>query len=200
MQTMMNPGIPRVIARKEGRALLNPEYKTLYHRRALAAGPVTAQTLLFFRDFTAATALDTNMTVPGQIPKPYEFSCFGVSLFVDQGTIAADWHRLLNESVFFLRLSDKDKLQEPLHMIPSAGGLTGFADGIVAPAPAVTEMVNGLPMPTNFFPVSVQGRPVHFASGQTFQATIQTFNAVAFTAAINLFVHLHGIYYIPMGS
>jgi len=193
MQTMLNPSIPRVIKRKEGRAILNPEYKTLYHRRMFAAA--TAQTLVFFRDFVATTAIDTNMSISGMLASPHEFSLYGISCFIDQGTINTDWHILLNQTVLFFRLSEKDKLQEPLHMIPSSGGLHGFSSGAVA---AITEMGNGVPMPLNYFPLSVYGKPVHISSNQVFQVTLQSFNAVAFTGTPFAFVHLHGVQYTPI--
>lgn len=193
MQTMKQPGIPRVIKYREGTPMMNPQRQTLYHRRQFAAA--TAQTLTFFRDFTATTALDTNMTTPAMLPSPYAFSCYGISFFVDQGVVNTDWHKLLNETVIFFKLSGKDKLQIPLHMVPSAGGLYGISDAAAAP---IFEAQNGMPMPTNFLPLDVQGRPVHIVSQQDFQVNVQTFNSAAFSAAFYGFCHLHGIYYIPV--
>lgn len=182
----MMPGNRRAAKYEPGRPVLEYLRQHLYDRKRLTAG--TAQQVTFFKTFLGGTLRDTNMTSDGSLAAPHTMDVFGISLFVQQGTAAADLEYLLNESYFEFKISSRPYLQTMTHMLPSGGGLYGFAT-----ANNIFEAQNGIPSPLVYYPVDLEGEPLHLPSQQDFSAILTTVNTVAFTDTIDLWCVLHGI-------
>lgn len=183
---MAMPGNRRAAKYDPGIPVLEYLRQHVYDRKRLTAA--TAQSVTFFKTFLGGTLRDTNMTSDGSLASPHTLDVFGMSLFVQQGTAAADLERLMNESYLEFKISSRPYLQTMTHMLPASGGLYG-----VTTANATTELQNGLPSPLVYLPLDLEGEPLHIPSQQDFQAQLTTVNTVAFTATIDLWCVLHGI-------
>jgi len=187
----MMPGNRRAAKYEPGRPVLEYLRQPLYDRKQLAAAGV--QTLVFFRTALGGTLRDTNLNNAGSLPAPHTFDAFGISLFVQQGTVAADLELLLNQSFISFKISEKPYLNVMTHMLPASGGLYGFAT-----ANNIFEAQNGIPSPLVYLPLDLEGEPLHLPSQQDFQVELTTTNTAAnFSATIDLWCILHGIYGRP---
>jgi len=188
---MAMPGNRRAAKYDPGRPVLEYIRNPLYDRKQIASGSA-AQSLTFFRTFLGGTFRDTNMTADGSLAAPHTYDAFGLSIFVQQGTTAADLELLMNFGVFQFSMSDKPYLTCMMHQIPAAAGLHGFASTTVT-ATTIFEAQNGYPLPTGYMPLDLEGSPLHIPSQQNFQGVLTLSNAATFSDDIDLWCVLHGI-------
>jgi len=131
------------------------------------------------------------------LPTPQAFSVYGISCFVEQGIPEADLVKLINEASVEFKLSNKPYLQAPFHQIPAAGGLSGFASTTKNDT-TIFQAQNGMPSPTLFLPLDIEGDPIHLVSQQDFVVVLTTHNTAAFSQAFYVTFHLVGVLYRPV--
>lgn len=185
----------RTVKYNEGNAYVEMIRQDLYDRKQLAA--TTSQTVLFFKNLSGSSLLDTNMTTDGMLPTPQAFSCYGISCFVEQGIPEADMVNLINNGAIEFKMSNKPYLQAPFHQIPAAGGLAGFAS-TTANNTTIFQAQNGGTQPFCYLPLDIEGEAIHLVSQQDFSVVLTTHNSIAFTKTIYLTMHLVGVLYRPV--
>lgn len=186
-----------IVAKKQddGKAYLEMKNQPIYDRKLIAVDQ--AQTIYFFKDFASGyTALDTNLTSPGQVGNPHEFYMYGMSMHIAQGTTVADIQKLYNYSYVKLEISGREQLKMPLHMLPDLGGMGG---AIATTKNDVSHVAisNGIPMQEGYYPVSVANQPIKIRSMESFHAELIIAAPSAFSATIYATAYLHGIFGQP---
>lgn len=189
MSQQYMPGNRRAVKYEPGNPILEYVRQPVWDRKRITAAATTAS-LTFFKTFLGGTLRDTNMTSDGSFAAPHTYDAFGLSMFIQQGTVAADLQILMNESFLELRLSSKPYLQAMGFMMPAAGGLYGFTTAVNQ-----FQAQNGLPGPSVYLPLDLEGLPLHLPSQQDFNALLTVANtaAVAFSANVDIWMVLHGI-------
>lgn len=193
---MDRPEGRRVVKYDDRNAYVELVNQPLYDRKQVVAS--ATQNILFFKNLSGSTLLDTNLTVDGMLPTPQAFSCYGLAAFVQQGVPEADLVKLVNESSIEFRLSNKPYLQCPFHLVPSPGGLRGFAalDAQAAPT-SIFQAQNGAGF-LGFLPLDIDGDPIHLVSQQDFVCVLSTHNSAAFSTAFYVTMYLMGVLYRPV--
>jgi hypothetical protein len=155
---------------------------------------VAGQTIQFFKNLASATPLDTNMPNDGFLPEPQVFDIFGMAFYVEQGLNEADLVNFYNNVIFQFFMSGKDYLYVPAHMVPSGGGLTGFAalDNLAA-ATTIFQAVNCVPSPQVKLNMDIDGIPLPLVSQQNWFGQAQALNTVAFTGTFYGTMKLLGV-------
>ena len=184
------PGNRRAPKYNPGTPVLEYVREPLYDRKQV--GVAAAQQLTYFKTFLGGTLRDTNMTADGSIAAPGTFDVFGISFFAAQGTPVADLAQLYNSAYIEFFMSSKPYLQTMMFLIPSSGGLTGFASTTVA-ATTISQANNGVPSPMVYLPLDIEGEPLHIPSQQDFRAVITIQAPGVFSAIFDTWCVLHGI-------
>jgi hypothetical protein len=196
-------------------AILRPLQQPLYDTELTTAAGTPNMIQFFQRQLgqtTAAGALvktlaETNLSQPGQLANPLEFSLFGFTLatapvpggvFVTQ----ADFADIYSASVFtFLYTGNRVYLQIPLNRIPQGVKPEGFSamDNMGAPAER-TQIGNGVGHISNFYKFTIGRSALRIRPTESFQVRLDwpTAAPTILAAGIRLQVHLLGLQWTPL--
>lgn len=198
-------------------AILRPLQQPLYDTELTTAAGTPNMIQLFQRQLgqtTAAGALvktlaETNLSQPGQLANPLEFSVFGFTFntapapgtaFVTQ----ADWADIYGASVFtFLYTGNRVYLQIPLNRIPQGVKPEGFSGGgplAGGAQPERTQIGNGVGHISNFYKFTIGRSALRIRPTESFQCRLDwpTAAPTIVAANIRLQVHLLGLQWTPL--
>jgi len=176
-----------LLSEPESQVAVEELNQPLYYRRLIAV--TASQDVTFFRDtITSSTSIDTNMEVPGQLPKHNSFDLWGISMAVAFGLPYADFIKFYNSSYFIFRVSKRVKIEGPLIMLPSVVGARGFAT-----TTAVESYSNGEAHPTAYLPLNIGKSPIKLDSQQNFYLQLVIAAGSVFSATFYAWIFLHGV-------
>lgn len=182
----------RQVKREKGLPLLEA-VKWIYHNQQTIASSSTDQVVTFFGG-SVSNDLVGNLKTQGQLAKPNEFFLHGISVHVPNNAAIADVENLYNSAVARLRISGKEYVNQKLHFVPSAGGLTGYGYGDGAASAVTKNMVtNCTPSANGYYNLAIGASPLHIVDQESFEAELQLFGASSFSANLNVIFALHGI-------
>ena len=175
----------RILAPEEGRPALELARYPLFSRKEVATS--ASQTIQLFKNLGSADPSDTNMPNDGFLAHPMVYDVFGLALFVEQGISEADLVKFYNNTILKFYVSSKDYIHVPIHMVPSGGGLTGFAaTGDTATPTTIFHATNCIPSPDVYLPIDIEGIPLHLLPQQNFFMEVKTFASSDFSATFKI--------------
>jgi len=183
-------------------AILRPLQQPLYDTENLPIGaPVGAQEIAFFQRQlgqtmalvpagAAKTESETNLTQPGQLPNPQEFSVFGFNMSVPAGVVLADFLAIYLASVFqFLYTGNRIYLQVPANRIPAGVAAEGFAG-----AAGGTTIHQGVGHVSNFYKFTIGRSALRIRPTEAFQVRLRwPLGAITITAVTRIQVFILGL-------
>jgi hypothetical protein len=193
-------------------AVLRPLQQPLYDTELITVAGTPAIIQFFQRQLGQTTGVgallktpaETNMTQPGQLANPMEFSLFGFTFatgpvpgaaFVTQ----ADFAAIYADSVFsYLYTGNRVYLQIPLNRIPQGVKPEGFASVPAAGALALS-IGNGVGHISNFYKFTIGKSALRIRPTESFQVRLE-WPTAAPTIGVNtrLQVHLLGLQWTPL--
>lgn len=172
-------------------AILVPKWQPVYNRVNFG---VAANTYSMFGAANLGNNLiSTNLSTANQLPKPTEFDIYGINLYLHNNTTAVpfpldDFHRFLNDCHLRMFITQKEYLSVPVSQIPAGSHVQGLMSTTVN-ATTLQSFQNG----AGWFPLLVEGEPIHILSQQEFEVFIQSFNAAVYSTTFNVTCFLQGI-------
>lgn len=182
-------------------AILRPLQQPLYDTEVLLAAAPQAAIRLFqlqlgqaMADGTIKTFAETNLTQPGQLANPLEFSLFGFNFVVLPQVPATapfvtqrDFMQITSNSAFtFTYTGNRIYLQLPLHRIPAGVSAEGFSalDAQAAPAER-TNIHQGVGHISNFYKFTIGRSALRIRPTEAFAVTVDWPTVVPVTPASN---------------
>lgn len=190
------------------RPLQQPIYDTEVYVAAVAVTDVqyfqrqVGQTFAFGTTPAVKTLGETNLTQPGQLANPLEFSLFGFTHEIDPGVTYADYVLIYRTALFtFTYTGNRVYLQIPLTKIPQGVGPDGFSFANTAAVAQGGTVKQGVGHVSNVYKFTIGKAALRIRPTEAFNARVSYSKAVASgdtaavtcTASTRCRVILHGL-------
>jgi hypothetical protein len=176
-------------------AILRPLQQPIYDTELIAGGAASSEIIFFQRQVgqtlaqtpsststngNIKTLVETNLSQPGQLPNPLEFSLFGFLVEMNPGITVADFNTVYKTGLFtFTYTGNRVYLQVPVTRIPQGVSPEGFAaiastgtSGSVAATTSISEVHNGVGHISNLYKFTIGRAALRIRPTESFQVRL----------------------------